>query len=65
VAEIVTGNGWKTVYSRAAHARCRHLGSGISRKGKKHALPLFELARVLVRFDHVARLIVNANQSVM
>ncbi len=29
VAEIVTGNGWKTVYSRAAHAECRHLGSGI------------------------------------
>jgi hypothetical protein len=25
-------------------------------------LPLFEIARVLVRFDHVARVIVNANQ---
>jgi hypothetical protein len=27
--------------------------------------PLFELARVLVRFDHVARRIVNANHSIM
>jgi hypothetical protein len=27
--------------------------------------PLFELARVLVRLDHVARRIVNANRSVM
>jgi len=27
--------------------------------------PLFEIAFVLVRFDHVARIIVNANQSVM
>ena len=26
-----------------------------------HALRLFELARVLVRLDHVARIIVNAN----
>jgi hypothetical protein len=28
-------------------------------------LPLFELASVLVRLDHVARLIVNANHSMM
>jgi hypothetical protein len=27
--------------------------------------PLFELARVLVRFDHVARCIVNPNHSIM
>jgi len=27
--------------------------------------PLFEIARVLVRLDHVARFIVNANHSVM
>jgi len=27
--------------------------------------PLFELARVLVRFDHVARFIANANHSIM
>jgi hypothetical protein len=27
--------------------------------------PLFEFARVLVRFDHVARFIVNANPTVM
>jgi hypothetical protein len=29
------------------------------------ALRLFEIARVLVRFNHVARLIVNANHCVM
>jgi hypothetical protein len=28
-------------------------------------LPLFEIALVLVRFDHVASLIVNANHSIM
>jgi hypothetical protein len=27
--------------------------------------PLFEIARVLVRFNHVARFIVNANHSIM
>jgi hypothetical protein len=27
--------------------------------------PLFELARVLVRFDHVASIIVNANHGIM
>ena len=29
------------------------------------ALPLFEIALVFVRFDHVARIIVNANHSIM
>jgi len=28
-------------------------------------LPLFELARLLVRFDHIASLIVNANHTIM
>jgi hypothetical protein len=27
--------------------------------------PLFEIARLLVRLDHVARVMVNANQSIM
>ncbi len=27
--------------------------------------PLFEIARVLVRFDHVARFIVNANHKIL
>jgi hypothetical protein len=27
--------------------------------------PLFEIARVLVRFDHVAKFIVNANHSIV
>jgi hypothetical protein len=31
----------------------------------RSALPVFELARVLVRLDHVARLIVNADHSIM
>jgi len=30
-----------------------------------NTLALFEIALVLVRFDHVANIIVNANQSVM
>jgi hypothetical protein len=29
------------------------------------ASPLFEIAIVLVRFDHVARVIVNANHGIM
>jgi hypothetical protein len=33
--------------------------------GVKMNSPLFEIARVLVRVDHVARCIVNANQSMM
>jgi hypothetical protein len=28
-------------------------------------LPLFKIARVIVRLDHVARIIVNANHSLM
>jgi len=37
----------------------RHLGSEISRNGNKHALSVFELGHLLVRFDHIASLIVN------
>jgi hypothetical protein len=36
-----------------------------ARCDKKEISPLFEIARLLVRFDHVARRIVNANHSVM
>jgi hypothetical protein len=43
----------------------RHLGSGISRKGSKHTLRLFEIARVFVRFDHVARVVINASAGPM
>jgi hypothetical protein len=32
---------------------------------EKRPLRLFELARLLVRFDHVAHIIVNANHSIM
>jgi hypothetical protein len=31
----------------------------------RKASPLFEIARLLVRFDHLARFIVNANHSAM
>jgi hypothetical protein len=42
-----------------------HLGREISRNGNKHALPLSELSRVLVHFDHFASIITNANHCVM
>jgi hypothetical protein len=29
------------------------------------ALPLFEIARLLVRLDHVAKLVINANHRIM
>jgi hypothetical protein len=35
------------------------------RSDASKASPLFELARVLVRFDHIACRIVNANHSIM
>jgi hypothetical protein len=38
----------------------RHLGSG-----NPAWLRLFEIARVLVRLDHFASIIVNANHSIM
>jgi hypothetical protein len=37
----------------------QHLESGIGRSRSDHALPLFELADVLVRLNHVACFIVN------
>ncbi len=43
----------------------RDLGSGIQRNGDKRRSPLFELALVVVRFDQVARVIVNANHGAM
>jgi hypothetical protein len=36
-----------------------------ARRAERKASPLSEIARVLVRFNHVARIIVNANHSVM
>jgi hypothetical protein len=36
-----------------------------ARCDKKEISPLFELTRVLVRVDHVAGLIVNADHSIM
>jgi hypothetical protein len=42
-----------------------HLESGIHRNGEKRALWLFELAHLLLRFNHVARFIVNANHGMM
>jgi hypothetical protein len=36
-----------------------------NRNCKCNRLPLFELARVLVRFDHIASFIVNTDHSIM
>jgi hypothetical protein len=36
-----------------------------ARRAERKASPLSEIACMLVRFDHVARFIVNANNSVM
>jgi hypothetical protein len=41
------------------------LDAAWSNLDKKANSPVFELARVLVRFDHVARIIVNANHRAM
>jgi hypothetical protein len=43
----------------------RHSGSRFCRNGDKRRSPLFEIARLLVRFDHVASFIVNANHGIM
>jgi hypothetical protein len=36
-----------------------------SRQIRREKLTLFEIARVLVSFDHVASLIINANHGIM
>ena len=36
-----------------------------ARRAERKASPLFELARVLVRLDHIASIVVNANHSIM
>jgi hypothetical protein len=43
----------------------RHLGSGIDARNVTSVLPLFEIARVLVRFNHVACFIVNATHGII
>jgi hypothetical protein len=35
-----------------------------ARRAERKASPLFEIARVLVRLNHVARLIANANHGI-
>ncbi len=39
--------------------------SGAVKIGVKRTHPLFKLARLLLRFDQVARFIVNANHSIL
>jgi hypothetical protein len=34
-------------------------------QGREKKLPLFEIARMLVRFDHVARFIINPNHGLI
>jgi hypothetical protein len=50
-------------------ANSMHTGTNASRAICNVAfialLPLFEIARVLVRLDHVARCIVNANKGIV
>jgi len=41
------------------------VAAGSARNPKRDPSPLFEIASVLVRFDHVASIIVNVNHSVM
>jgi hypothetical protein len=36
-----------------------------ARRAERKASPLFEIARVLVRLDHVASIIINANDGMM
>jgi hypothetical protein len=36
-----------------------------ARRAERKASPLFEIARVLVRLNHIARFIVNANHGIM
>jgi hypothetical protein len=36
-----------------------------ARRAERKASPLSEIARMLVRFDHVANFIVNANHGIM
>jgi hypothetical protein len=50
-------NSSATLHLAAKSSRCQKEGGETS--------PLFEIARVLVRFDHVARFIVSADQGIM
>jgi len=49
-------NSSATLHLAAKSSRCQKEGGETS--------PLFEIARVLVRFDHVARLILNGNPKI-
>src|SRR5207253_11185394 len=42
----------------------RHCNPLVGKTWQRRPLPLFELARVLVRFDHVANRIVNADHGI-
>jgi hypothetical protein len=50
-------------WSRTTNGRLRK--GAPSRRRLKRPLRLFEIARVLVRFDHVASIIINANHGTM
>ncbi len=50
-------NSSATLHLAAKSSRCQKEGGETS--------PLFEIARVLVRFDHVARFIVSADDCIM
>jgi hypothetical protein len=62
---------WSTTINKAAPASTKQQHFTISRHVSArggflfHALRFFEIARVLVRFNHVARVIVNAEYGIM
>jgi hypothetical protein len=57
---IFAFHGWILALMRWENSRSRKSAAACEQKN----LRLFELARVLVRLDHVASFIVNANHSV-
>jgi hypothetical protein len=59
------GRSGQKAASRGLCRIIRHLGSGIVSEPREARYGSLEIARVLVRLDHVARLVVNANHGIM
>jgi hypothetical protein len=60
-----TAHGWGTERRLRALRHNKSFLAGSATGSKQKTSPLFEIARLLVRFDYVARLIVNADHSMM
>ena len=69
LTDNLTKAGWSwgllTRYYEEFFRLIRDVTTDSPRHDKSEGLPLFEIASVLARVDHVARFIVNANHSVM